>query len=186
MLMERRRAQLLIIDVQSRLVPHVAGGERVARECRRLLDYARLLDVPVTLTEHYPDGLGPTVVSLIEATPPESLRLEKIAFSCLRDDAIRYRIQRLVSAGRDQIVVAGMEAHVCVGQTVLDLVGSGQHVFLVSDAVGSRSDAVRDLAIARMRSAGVHIVTQEMVAFEWLERGDAPGFKAIVQIVKQA
>jgi nicotinamidase-related amidase len=181
---ERRRAQLLIIDVQEKLAPHIDGGEATAANCGRLIRYARRLGVPITITEHYPKGLGPTVSSLREAAGNEAPCLEKIAFSCWRDDAIRNRIEALAADGRDQIVVAGMEAHVCVGQTVLDLLAAFQDVFLVADAVGSRDARVRDLAIERYRDAGATIVAQEMIAFEWLERGDDPAFKDLIELIK--
>ncbi|MDX2158476.1 MAG: hydrolase [Hyphomicrobiaceae bacterium] len=192
MLMNRGRGQLLVIDVQDRLAPHIAGGSEVVANCCRLVAYARRLGVPVTLTEHYPPGLGATAPAVLEAAghpaasgasevPPV---LQKISFSCWRDDRIRDRIEDLRARRRDQLVVAGMETHVCVGQTVLDLLGDSRHVFLVSDAVGSRSAAVRDAAIERLRGAGAHIVTQEMVAFEWLERGDHPAFKGLVKLIK--
>ena len=184
MLAERHRAQLIIIDVQERLAPHVAGGELAVANCRRLALYARHLGVPVTLTEHYPRGLGPTVASVREAAGNETACLQKIAFSCWRDDAIRDRIETLERTGRNQIVVAGMEAHVCVGQTVLDLRSENRNVLVVADAVGSREASVRDLAIERFRAAGATIVAHEMIAFEWLERGDDPAFKDLIKLIK--
>jgi nicotinamidase-related amidase len=184
MLADRQRTQLVLIDIQARLAPHVAGGREVAANCRRLALYATRLGIPVTVTEHYPKGLGPTVPEVLEAAGEQAVSLSKISFSCWRDDAIRRRFQALADAGRDQIVVAGMEAHVCVGQTVLDLVAAGFHTMLVADAVGSRDDAVKTLAVARMRDAGVQIVAQEMMAFEWLGRGDDPAFKDLISLIK--
>lgn len=184
MLADHSRAQLLVIDVQSRLAPHVAGAESVVDGCCKLVRYARALDVPMTLTEHYPKGLGATVPAVLDAIGGNAEAHEKIAFSCWRDDTIRTRLAGLRAEGRDQIVVAGMEAHVCVGQTVLDLIAEGFIVFLVGDSVGSRSPEVRDIAVRRMAAAGADIVAHEMVAFEWLRRGDAPGFKAVIEILK--
>jgi nicotinamidase-related amidase len=184
MLADRNRAHLLIIDVQQNLVPHIADGAAVAESCRRLALYARRLGVPVTLTEHYTKGLGPTVPAVREAAGNETPCLEKIAFSCWRDDAIRARISALEDQGRDQIVVAGTETHVCVGQTVLELLDQEKPVFVVADAVGSRQQAVRDLALARFRQQGANIVSQEMVAFEWLGRGDDAAFKDLIKLIK--
>ena len=181
---ERHRAQLLIIDVQEKLAPHIAGGKAVAENCDRLIRYARRLGVPVTITEHYPKGLGPTVPALREAAGNEAPCLAKITFSCWRDETIRNRVETLAAGGRDQIVVAGMETHVCVGQTVLDLLANTKTVFLVADAVGSREARVRDLAIERYRKAGADIVAQEMIAFEWLDRGDDPAFKDLISLIK--
>lgn len=158
MLADRDRAQLLIVDVQERLAPHVADGERIIANCERLARYARRLGVRVTITEHYPKGLGPTVASIRDVAGHDTPRLEKIAFSCWRDEAIRSRISALECEGRDQIVVAGMETHVCVGQTVLELLEQKKIVFVVADAVGSRQAAVRDLALARFRDGGATIL----------------------------
>jgi len=184
MLADRDRAQLLIIDVQEKLAPHIADSSVAAANCLRLVRYAGRLGVPITITEHYSKGLGPTVSGLRDAAGNETPRLEKIAFSCWRDDAIRTRISALESEGRDQIVVAGMETHVCVGQTVLELLDHGKTVFVVADAVGSRQAAVRDLALERFRDAGANIVAQEMIAFEWLGRGDDPAFKDLIQLIR--
>jgi len=184
MLAERHRAQLLIIDVQEKLAPHIADGETTVANCERLVRYARRFDVPVTMTEHYPKGLGATVASVRDAAGNDTPCFEKIAFSCWRDDAIRDRIEDLCRSGRDQIVIAGMEAHVCVGQTVLDLRSMNRNVFLAADAVGSRDAKVCDLAVERFRSAGATIVAHEMIAFEWLERGDDPAFKDLIRLIK--
>lgn len=184
MLIDRRRSQLLLIDIQVRLAPHISGGESVVANCARLAQYAKHLRVPGTLTEHYPQGLGPTADIVLAAFGNAGHRFEKIAFSSWKDDAIRARIEALREEGRDQIVVAGMEAHVCVGQTSLDLLAAGLHVFLVGDAVGSRDAGVRDLAVRRLEKAGAAIVAHEMVAFEWLERGDTKEFKELIEMIK--
>lgn len=184
MLIDRHRSQLLLIDIQTKLAPHVAEGDGVVANCTRLARYARHLGVPVTLTEHYPKGLGPTVDPVLAAVGNEAPRFEKIAFSSWKDGAIRGRIDALRGDGRDQVVVAGMEAHVCVGQTSLDLLAAGLEVFLVADAVGSRAAEVRDVAVRRLERAGAHVVTHEMVAFEWLERGDTKEFKDLIEVIK--
>lgn len=184
MLIDRRRSQLLLIDIQGKLAPHVANGDSVVANCTRLARYARRLGVPATLTEHYPKGLGPTATPVREALGNEVPRFEKIAFSSWQDEAIRGRIESLRAEGRDQVVVAGMEAHVCVGQTSLDLLAAGFEVFLVADAVGSRATDVRDIAIRRLERAGAHIVAHEMVAFEWLGRGDTNEFKDLIEVIK--
>jgi len=184
MLADRARAHLMIIDVQDRLAPHIDGGEQAARNCERLVRYARRLGIPITITEHYPKGLGPTIADIREAAGNDTPCLEKIAFSCWRDDAIRSRITALEREGRDQIVIGGMETHVCVGQTILELLQNGKTVFAVADAVGSREAAVRDLALARFREHGASIVSQEMIAFEWLARGDDPAFKDLIRLIK--
>ena len=184
MLAVSQRSQLLVIDVQEKLAPHIANREQVIAGSAKLLRYARRLGVPATITEHYSAGLGATVPLLRDAAGNDAPRLEKIAFSSWRDDAIRDRVGGLVDRGRDQVVIAGMESHVCVLQTVLDLLDHGASVFLVADATGSREASVRDVAVRRMEAAGASVVTQEMVAFEWLERGGTPEFKDLTGIVK--
>lgn len=182
--MDRARSQLLIIDVQARLAPHVATEAEVVANTGRLLSYARCLSVPATLTEHYPKGLGATVSAVRERAAGATPVLDKIAFSCWRDAAIRARLGDLRRDGRDQIVVAGMETHVCVAQSSLDLIAAGFEVFLVADSVGSRDVAVRDIAVRRLAAAGAKLVAHEMVAFEWLGRGDDPAFREVVAILK--
>ncbi|MBS0241155.1 MAG: hydrolase [Proteobacteria bacterium] len=184
MLMDRARAHLLVIDVQEKLAPHIAGTGAVTANCLRLIACARRLGVPVTITEQYPKGLGPTVQSLVEAAGNETPRLEKITFSCWREQTIRARIEDLAAAGRDQLVVVGTETHVCVGQTVLELRANGHQVYVVADAVGSRTQSNRDLALARFSAAGASIVATEMVAFEWLERAATPEFRDVLALVK--
>ncbi len=180
----RSRAQLLIIDVQQKLAPHVAGQAAVVANCGRLVRYAQRLDVPITVTEHYPAGLGSTCAELAAVAGPDAPIFGKITFSSLKDEAIATRLRAFKADGRDQIVVAGMEAHVCVGQTVLGLLQDGFHTLVVADAVGSRVAEVRQLALDRMARAGAEIVSHEMVAFEWLERGDSPEFKDLIGVIK--
>lgn len=180
----RSRAQLLIIDVQEKLAPHVDGQVAVIANCRRLIAYAKRLHVPITITEHYPKGLGSTCTDLRTAAGSDATVLGKITFSSLNDETIASRVRQLKSAGHDQITVAGMEAHVCVCQTVLDLLQDGFHVLVVADAVGSRAPEIRQLALDRMARAGAEIVSHEMVAFEWLERGDVPEFKDLIGVIK--
>jgi nicotinamidase-related amidase len=180
----RSRAQLLIIDVQDRLAPHVDGHTAVIVNCSRLVAYAKRLDVPITITEHYPKGLGSTCTALRTAAGSDATVLGKITFSSLNDETIASRVRQFKATGRDQIAVAGMEAHVCVCQTVLDLLQDGFHVLVVADAVGSRSPEIRQLALDRMARAGAEIVSHEMLAFEWLGRGDLPEFKDLISVIK--
>ena len=138
-----------------------------------------LVTVP-TLAQQFAVSATPVREALGNEVP----RFEKIAFSSWQDEAIRGRIESLRADGRGQVVVAGMEAHVCVVQTSLDLLAAGLEVFLVADAVGSRGMEVRDIAIRRLERAGAHIVAHEMVAFEWLGRGDTKEFKDLIEVIK--
>ena len=179
----RDRAQLLLVDVQQMLVPHVTDHVRIVANCARLIGYARCMGVPITVSEHVPGSIGPTISELAELLGNAS-RLEKVECSCWRNPGLQGRLSQLRREGRRQVVVAGMEAHVCVGQTVLDLIAHEFDVFLVADAVGSRSPEVRELALRRLEQAGAALVSHEMVAFEWLGRADVPEFRDVLRLLK--
>jgi nicotinamidase-related amidase len=182
--MKRADAQLLIIDVQERLVPTIDSHANVVGSCERLIRYARRLDVPITISEQYPKGLGPTSPVLLGAAGNDATRFDKVEFSCLANARLRAHLATVKQQGRRQIVVAGIEAHVCVLQTAIDLMAAGYEVFLVADATGSRGASSRHLAIERMRHAGATIVDNEMVMFEWLERAGTPEFKELQALLK--
>ncbi len=174
-LIDRHRSCLLLVDVQEHLVPAIHGHERLVDNCRWLLSAARDLSVPVLATEQYPAGLGPTVAPLRELLAPENVS-DKTTFSCC---AAKGFPDRVAGLERGQVIIAGIEAHVCVLQTVHGLLELGYTVFPVADVVSSRSAGDEELAIRRMRDAGAIIVSREMVLFEWLGRAGTPEFKRI-------
>jgi nicotinamidase-related amidase len=184
MLLARQKSQLLIIDVQEKLVGAIAGTDRVIERCVRLVRAARLLGVPITLSEQYPQGLGPTADAIREAFANDGLVVDKVEFSCLRSDPLRERLHELRRQGRPQVVIGGVEAHVCVAQTAIDLEAQGFEAFVVADAVGSRAKASRKLALARLLKASVDVVDSEMVLFEWMERAGTPEFKELQALIK--
>jgi nicotinamidase-related amidase len=184
MLLARDKSQLLIIDVQEKLLPAIAGKDRVVERCVRLVRAARRLGIPITLSEQYPQGLGPTVDTIREAFANDGFVGDKVEFSCLRSEALRERLHELRRQGRPQVVIGGTEAHVCVAQTAIDLEAQGFEAFVVADAVGSRSKVSRKLALGRLLNSGVDIVDSEMVTFEWLERAGTPEFKELQALVK--
>lgn len=165
---------LLVVDVQGRLVPAIHEGGAVVERILWLVRLAQALDVPVAATEQYPQGLGRTLPALASLLPPGSIG-EKVHFSC----AAAGCLPSLPGAGRAQVVIAGVEAHVCVLQTALGLAAQGREVFVVADAVGSRDPAHRALALERMGRRGIGIVVGEMVGFEWLQRAGTERFRAI-------
>ena len=177
MLLTAQSAALLLIDLQERLMPAIYDSEVVVARAVRLAEAARLLEVPVRATEQYPAGLGPTVQPL--APYPQAV-LAKTTFSAVADPGF----SALLPAGVSEIVVAGCEAHVCVLQTVLGLLGGGRRVLLVADAVGSRDPADRAAALERARKHGVEIVTSEMVLFEWLRDAQHPKFREVQNLLK--
>lgn len=183
MLMSADRCQLLVIDIQERLLPAMAGGEAVVRNSGILLQAAALTKVPVIITEQYPKGLGPTVAP-VAAAAAGGRTLEKLSFSAMRDQKIAKVLVDGRSNGRPQVVVCGIEAHVCVLQTAIDLKDRGFDVFVVADAISSRAEHSHAIALSRMNAAGVVPVTSEMVVFEWVEAAGSETFKAASRLVK--
>jgi nicotinamidase-related amidase len=175
-LLERGRSALLLVDVQQRLLPAVDGASEVLAQCVWLAKLAAALDVPTVITEHMANKIGATEPALRTAAPSAQV-VAKSAFSAVRDGVLEATALR----ERPQVVIAGIEAHVCMLQTALELQSRGWALFAVSEACGSRRAADRDLALARLRAHGVHVVSREMVAFEWLARGDDPHFGAILR-----
>ena len=184
MLLARDKSQLLIVDVQEKLLQAISGKDRVVDRCIRLVRAARTLDVPITVSEQYPQGLGPTANSIRDALANAALVADKVEFSCLRNEFLRERLHELRRQGRPQVVIAGIEAHVCVLQTAVDLEAQGFEAFVVADATGSRSKDSRKLALARLNKAGADVVDSEMVLFEWLERADTSAFKELQALIK--
>lgn len=173
---------LLVVDVQAQLAPHVYGGREVIAKCTALMRAARLLEVPVRVTEHCPDRIGHSVGEIAALAEPSDL-LPKTHFCCTDEPDV---IKRLDALCRKQAVIAGMEAHVCAMQAALGLAEHGYECFFVLDATGSRRAADHAAAAERLRASDVQVVTTEMVMFEWLKRADAPEFRELLKIVKSA
>jgi nicotinamidase-related amidase len=180
--LDRAASQLLVVDIQAKLIPTIHAVEAMVARARFVIDTARALGVPITLTEQYPKGLGPTDAELRAACGEESRVFAKTAFSCLKDEGIAAHLA--AHEARKQLVVVGMEAHVCVLQTALDAASAGYQVFVVGDAISSRAAADVEAAKQRMAAAWVTVVTAEMVFFEWLERSGTPEFKQLSPILR--
>jgi len=168
------RLAVMIVDIQQQLLPHINENEGILQRASRLLTFCRLLDLPIVVTEQYPKGLGPTVAQLTQLLPPNTERLEKTTFSCIRNDGIATALAHL---GRKRVVVAGIEAHICVAQTVRDLLSCGYEVLVLSDCVGSRSPTDCAKALDRMRDEGATITTLEALMYETLVSSRHPQFK---------
>nr|VFK55064.1 MAG: Nicotinamidase-related amidase [Candidatus Kentron sp. TUN]VFK56851.1 MAG: Nicotinamidase-related amidase [Candidatus Kentron sp. TUN]VFK60899.1 MAG: Nicotinamidase-related amidase [Candidatus Kentron sp. TUN] len=173
MLINSSSSCLLIVDVQEKLIPAIHDRDTIISHCAWLMEVADAVGVPLLVSEQYPTGLGATV-SLLRKLAPKEAFMEKVHFSCVASPECGNRINTL---GRNQIVIAGIEAHVCVLQTALDLEASGKRVFVVADAISSRDQRNVDLAMERMRNAGITIVSREMVLFEWARRANTVQFK---------
>jgi nicotinamidase-related amidase len=174
-LLDRNRSALVLIDFQERLFPNVHEHQRVMARIDLLLSAANLMHVPVLLTEQYPKGLGNTVEEIRKALP-QAQPLEKMDFSCAAAPGFR---ELLSSLHRDQIVLTGIETHICVAQTALDLASQGENVFVVADATSSRRPLDAQTALQRMEQSGLTIITAESVVFEWLRRAGTEEFKAL-------
>ncbi len=174
-------SQFAMIDVQSRLAAVMPDGamQAVIRNCSILVQTCRLLNVPVIVTEQYPKGLGHTV-SELSALIPDITPVEKTAFSCMAEP----KFYRQLTQDHLQIVLAGMEAHICIVQTALDLIQAGKQVFIVEDAVISRNTANKANALARMRDAGCVVTNTESVVFEWLGVAEGDVFKAVSRLIR--
>jgi nicotinamidase-related amidase len=179
LLLSREDSALLIVDMQPTLLNLIDGHLTMTWNNRRLLDGAELFDVPVMATEQYPKGLGSTESSLAERLPTPA---SKVAFSC---GACGELFQGLAEQGRQKILVTGIETHVCVQQTVLDLLTAGFFVYVAVDAVGARHRLDHDTALNRMELAGATLTTTESALFEWCEQAGSDRFKAVSQLVQQ-
>ena len=173
MLLTANASTLLVIDVQERLLPHIHDGAAVLEHVSWLVRVAARLSVPVLATEQYPRGLGPTHTELAALLP--SPPLQKLHFSCVAGGTLEGE----PAFARRQLVLCGIEAHVCVLQTAVELRALGRGVFVVDEATGSRRPADKALALERLRAHGVEIVSREMVAFEWLHESGTLLFKDV-------
>lgn len=180
MVLERARSCLLIVDVQERLTPVMSDPRRVIHNCGLLMRAAHRLGLPVTVTEQYPKGLGPTMVDLRDFIP-ERGAFPKLHFSAAADEDILAHIKSL---GRDQVVIAGIETHVCVLQTALDLKSKGFDSMVVADACASRRIESEQMGWSRMRQCGVELLSVEMALFEWMHQAGTPEFKELSALIK--
>lgn len=170
---------LLVVDVQEKLMPAVEDGHHAVWNVRRLIDGAKALGVPVAATVQYPKGLGSLLPEIAERVPSPS---EKMTFSCRGTEAVE-SLSKIESVHR--IVVVGVEAHVCVQQTVLDLLADGWRVYVPADAIGSRDLLDETYALQRMEASGATLTTTEAVLFEWCGSADHPAFKDIRKLVME-
>lgn len=177
-LLDRQRSRLAVIDMQTKLLAAMPESTAVIKRCSQLIRVAQLLGIPVSATEQYPQGLGPTVPELRDllGEVPAKLRFssaESWDWAAGPD-----------TSAPDQIVLAGIECHVCIQQTALDLLARGFRVYVPVDAVTSRKELDRTIALQRLAQQGCTITTTESVLFEWCETAADPQFKQVSQLVK--
>ncbi len=179
-MLTKNHSVLVIIDVQERLIPLMSNQQALIDNLSRLLHGIIALKMPIIFTEQYPEKLGKTVGDLVSMLNNPTL-ISKLSFSCWQEAAFR---NKLNSMDHKNVILAGIEAHVCVYQSAIDLLNNGFNVHLVADAVSSRNGSNRDFAIERMKQEGVKLTTSEMVLFELVSVAQGEDFKQILKIVR--
>jgi nicotinamidase-related amidase len=174
------RTVLVLIDIQGKLWNVMHDKSPLLENTIKLVKALRVLSVPVILTEQNPQGLGPTVPELMQCLP-EVKPLPKFCFNCCQDKGFE---QELIRLNRKQVLLCGIESHICVHQTALELISRGYEVQVVADAVSSRVQSNKEAALIRMQSEGAKLTVTEMAIFELLGSADSPLFKEILKVIK--
>lgn len=176
----QKETAAIVVDIQEKLFPHIHDGEKILQNCLKLIEGLQILSIPVIVTQQYTKGLGPTVQSVIQKFP-EFRYIEKLSFSCFDEPAFTEQIK---TSGKKYIILCGIESHVCVLQTCIDMLAAGLIPVIAEDCVSSRKLNDKLVAIERMRQEGARITTMESILFELVRRADAETFKSISKIVK--
>lgn len=174
------RSVLLVVDLQEKLVPAMSEPERLIAQCEKLIGGCAVLGVPVVVTEHVPDKLGATIEPIRAVLPDDTAIESKVRFSGFVEP-VRHRLSRI---GRPQVIVCGLEAHVCLLQTALDLSAAGYITAVCHDAIDSRRSHDRETAIARLNHAGIVPVSVEMALFEMTGEAGTERFRAILPMIR--
>lgn len=178
------RTMLLVIDMQEKLMPAIADRERVTATAGKMIRGAAVLDMPILATEQYPRGIGQTVEPVRAMLAERGAKtLEKPTFSAWATTPVR---EAILAFDRPQVILVGVETHVCIQQSALDLASRDYDVFVCADAVGSRGKLDYEIALQRMRQNGVIVTTVESVLFELCQSSQAPRFKALLEIIKSS
>ncbi|MBI5625339.1 MAG: isochorismatase family protein [Elusimicrobia bacterium] len=180
-MLKAEQTLLLVVDIQEKFRDVIHGMDRVIRSTKILIEAFKALGLPIVVSEQYPKGLGRTVKELLEVLPEGAKVLEKTAFGCLGDEALFKTFQAL---GKRQVLVAGIEAHVCVNQTVHGLLDAGYEPHIVREAVSSRDPETARLALEKMTGSGAVQSTVELALFELMRDAKHPAFKAVQALVK--
>ncbi len=181
-LLDKRRAALAVVDMQEAFRPMIEGFSAHAQRIATLVQACRILDVPIIVTEQYPKGLGRTVAEIATHLPDSWQPLEKLTFSAC---GLQEFDTQLRERHAEQVIVCGIEAHICVSQTVHDLLRLGYQVHLASDAIAARLPHNRDVALQKMTSSGAVMSSVEMAIFELCGQAGTAEFKQIQALVKK-
>ncbi len=190
-LLDLKRSIVLLIDLQGRLMEMIVRPSLVVSATLRLMKLSDLFQVPVIMTEQYPEGLGgthPAIRAAFDSLRTAHASMEKVSFGCCGDSSFERLLREArpgVEPSRRQIVVAGIEAHVCVMQTVLELLRRGNQVYLCWECVSGRGEEYRRNALSRMTQAGAVLTNHESVGFEWARDKNHPGFRAMSALLKE-
>jgi nicotinamidase-related amidase len=180
--LERNSCALVVVDLQTRLFSVMENREELLENSLKLISGIRVLNVPIIITEQYPKGIGPTIEPAVEKLGDYYRPISKVEFSCFGNDDFVSELKKL--SGVTDLIIMGIEAHVCIFQTVLDALTEGYAVHIVSDAVSSRTKSNKDIGIKRCVSMGALLASTEMVLFQLLKTAGAAEFKEISKIVK--
>ncbi|WP_278471332.1 isochorismatase family protein [Gimesia maris] len=179
-LVSHPECRLVVVDVQEKLLPVIPDANQLTHRIRQLLQAARLFEIPLYCSEQYPKGLGSTVPELADLLPAPREKLRFSATACLGWETAANTVD-----SRTRIVLTGIEAHICVQQTALDLLAAGYRVIIPVDAIASRNQLDWETAIRRMENSGACITTTESILFEWCEVAGTPEFKQISRLVTE-
>ena len=180
-ILRKKDTLFLIIDIQERLLPAVCANEEVLKNAGILAQAAGILNIPLIISEQYPKGLGNTVGELMALTPEETSVIAKTTFSCMQCEELNKAIKNSMAS---QVVICGIESHICVAQTALDLAATGIQVHIIADAVSSRKPDNKSIALQRLSRAGVILSNTESALFELLGKAGGDEFKAISRLIK--
>ena len=180
-LLDRKRAALVVIDMQEKFRPIMTSFDEVAARIAVMVQGCQLLGVPIIVTEQYPQGLGRTATEIAQHLPDNIQPIEKLAFSScgVPEFDLQLREQHI-----EQVIIVGIEAHICVSQTAHDLLQLGYQVHLISDAIGARFAHNREVALTKMQRSGAILSSVEMALFEMMKSSDAAEFKAVQKLIK--
>jgi nicotinamidase-related amidase len=190
-LLDAKRSIVVVIDYQGKLMEMIHRPPLVIKAANRLMQLADVFEVPVVLTEQYPQGLGPThpeIRPVFDGLTTKTRYVDKLSFGCCGEPKFNVALDEVlpgVPAGERQIVIAGIEAHVCVMQTVIELLKRGENVYICWEAISGRGAEYRRHALDRMQQAGAQITNHESVCFEWCRDSSHPGFKAMNRILRE-
>ena len=180
-MINENNTKILCIDIQEKLVNMLKCSTEIASNAYKILKAAAILNVDTFLTEQYPKGLGATVETLREALPENTQYFEKTAFSALENNDV---LEALKNSGKKQVVIFGIETHICVSQTTNALIQDGFEVSVIRDACGSRSELEYSAGLERMKDNGAHVLTTEIALFEWLKGAKHSKFKEVQMLIK--